>query len=319
MIEILLDNREGIWNISNVVSAVEWTTARIGKASSLSITLIKGGLYQKSLKINNGDTIRVTKDGVNMFFGYVFEIGFGKDEDVQIKAYDQIRYLLSSDTYVFKGLTATEIIKRIANDVGLKTSTLIDTKYKIPSMVEDGKKLIDTIWKALDLTLINGGGNYVFYDDFGKLALKDLSAALPDFYIGDGSLLTDFDFTRSIDADTYNFIKVVHDNKKAGKRETYIAKDSANIAKWGRLQLYQSADEGLNPAQINDLLNRLAAAKNRESQKLKIEAIGDIRVRAGSYIQIIIGELSIKQPMVVEECSHTFDGDHVMSLELRVV
>nr|WP_125665885.1 hypothetical protein [Paenibacillus baekrokdamisoli] len=319
---MFLDNKNGdVWNISNIASDIEWQTSRIGKAGSLSFTIVTGGLYQdKKFTINNGDIVRVRKGGTNVFYGYVFEIGSGMDEGFKIKAYDQIRYLMGNDTYVFTGKTATEIVKKIADDTGLKTGNLVDTKYKIPSMIEDGKKLLDTVCKALDMTLINGYGNFFLYDDFGLLALMNIKKTLPDFYIGDKSLLFDYDFTQSIDSETYNRVKIVQDNKKKANRDVYVAQDSVNIAKWGRLQLYQSVDEKLNAAQIKQMLDTLIQLKNRQSEKLKIDAIGDIRVRAGSYVHIAIKRLGINQPMLVDECSHKFDGaDHTMSLELKVI
>lgn len=322
MLEIMIDNKSGtVWDVSEIVAGATWKTSRIGRAGSLDLTMIKGGLYQdKSFVINNGDIIRVQNDNQNIFYGYVFEISSGQEEDVKIKAYDQLRYLMTNDTYVFKNITATEVIKRIADDFGLKTGKLADTGYKIPTMVEDDKKLLDITCRALDKTLIGAGKNFVLFDDFGQLALRNVESMLLDFYLGDASLMTDFDFTRSIDNETYNRIKLVQDNKKTGKREIHITQDSANIAKWGRLQLYQKADEGLNNAQINELMNTLITLKNREQKKLSIDAIGDARVRAGCYVPIIIEELGINQPFLVDECSHKFDGtDHTMSLELKVI
>lgn len=322
MLEVLLDNKNGtVWDLSEIVAGVTWKTSRIGKAGSLDLTLIKGGIYQdKSFVVNTGDIIRVRKENTNLFYGYVFEVGFGQDEDVQIKAYDQLRYLLANDTYVFKNITATEVIKRIADDFGLKTGQLGQTGYVIPALVEDNKKLLDIICKSLDLTLIGSANNFVLYDDFGQLTLRKVEDMMIDFYIGDASLMTGFDYVRSIDSDTYNRVKLVQDNKKTGKRETYVAQDSANMVKWGRLQLYQSVDEGLNSAQINQLLNQLIALKNREQKKLRIDAIGDVRVRAGCYVPIVIEELGISRPFLVDECSHKIDGvDHTMTLELKVI
>lgn len=322
MLEVLLDNKNGtVWDLSEIVAGVTWKTSRIGKAGSLDLTLIKGGIYQdKSFVVNTGDIIRVRKENTNLFYGYVFEVGFGQDEDLQIKAYDQLRYLLANDTYVFKNITATEVIKRIADDFGLKTGQLGQTGYVIPALVEDNKKLLDIICKSLDLTLIGSANNFVLYDDFGQLTLRKVEDMMIDFYIGDASLMTGFDYVRSIDSDTYNRVKLVQDNKKTGKRETYVAQDSANIGKWGRLQLYQSVDEGLNSAQINQLLNQLISLKNREQKKLRIDAIGDVRVRAGCYVPIVIEELGISQPFLVDECSHKIDGvDHTMTLELKVI
>lgn len=322
MLEILLDNKKGsVWDLSEIVSSVSWKTSRIGKASTLDLTMIGGGIYQdQSFVFKNGDILRIRKDNVNMFYGYVFDKGSGKDEEVKVKAYDQLRYLMADDTYVFAKATATQVIKRIASDFGLRIGSLEDTAYKIPAMVEDGKKLLDIICKALDLTLINSGKNYVFFDDFGKLALKNIESMKVDFVIGDQSLLYDYDYKESIDDDTYNRVKLVQDNKTTKKRDVYIAQDSANISNWGRLQHYQKVDENMNAAQVNDLLNQLLALKNRERKSLRLQAIGDARVRAGCYVPVIIEKIGVNQYFLVEECQHQFEGDdHTMTIDLKVI
>lgn len=322
MIEILLDNRDGnVWDISNIVSGVSWSTSRIGKPGSLDFTLIKGSPWQNSsFKYRNGDVVTLRYNGENVFYGYVFSIGGGKDENVSIKCYDQMRYLNNVETYVFANITATDILRQIAEDFELRTGALQDTGYRIPTMVEDGQKLIDIIGKALDQTLINSGGNFVLYDDFGFLTIRNTQDMLVDFYIGDESLMHNFTFKESIDSDTYNVIKLYRDNEDTGRREVYIAQDSANISRWGKLQLYEAADENMNAAQINELLNTLMTLKNRESRELKLDCIGDIRIRAGCYVHVVIEEYGVNQPFLIDECKHSWDGsDHQMSITLKVV
>lgn len=320
-LEIMLDNKNGnVWDLSQVVSDLTWSTVRIGKPGSLDFTLVTGGPAERpDFQIRNGDIVRVMKDGVGIFYGYVFELGYDSDESVKVKAYDQIRYLLSSNFYAFSGKTATDIVKKIAGDVGLKTGKLADTKYVIPKMIHDNKKLLDIIYTALDYTLVNGYGNFYLYDDFGALSLGNTSSLAGEFFIGEGSLMYGYDYTKSIDKDTYNVIKVAQDDKTKGVRNVYAAKDSANIAQWGVLILYEKVDDNLNEAQAKQILDRLATLKNRETRSLRINALGDLRVRAGSYVRILIERLGINQPMLVESCSHKFEGDHTMSLELKVI
>jgi hypothetical protein len=320
--EILIDNKNGnVWDIGDIVSGVKWKTSRIGRPGSLDFTLVKNAIYQDArFQYNNGDIVRFRKDGHNIFYGYIFSIDGGKDEAVKILAYDQIRYLLSSDTYVFANITASDILRKIAADFNLRLGQIADTIYRIPTMIEDGKKLLDIVCKSLDLTLINSNRNFVLYDDFGSLRIRNIEDMLVDFIIGDGSLMYDFNTKTSIDQDTYNKVKLYKDNKDTGKREVYIAQDSANKNRWGTLQLYQSVDENMNVAQINQLLNTLITLKNRESKTLKISAIGDARIRAGSYVRILIKEYGINQPFLVDECQHNFDGtDHTMVLEMKVI
>ncbi|MHB8075108.1 XkdQ/YqbQ family protein [Desulfosporosinus fructosivorans] len=319
MLKILIDNKDGnVWDISMLVADVSWKTSRIGKAGSLDFTLIKNALGQdKKFKYSNGDIVRVQRaeDGENVFYGYIFSIDGGRDEAVKISCYDQIRYLMANKTYILSNVTASEVIRKIAADFNLKLGQIDDTGYRIPVMSEDNQKLLDIICKALDLTLINSGKNYVFFDDFGSLSVRNIEDSLQDFFIGDGSFMTDYAQKTSIDSDTYNKINLYQDKKECGD---FI--DSANTAKWGILQLCQSVDGNLNRAQINEMLKNLVILKNRESKTLKIEAIGHLWVRAGRYVRIRIEEYGINQPFLVDECTHNFEGtNHTMSLELKVI
>lgn len=318
--EVLIDNRNGIvWDMS--VSSIEWKTERVGKVGTLDAELV----IEEPLKhpINSGDVIRVMDGKQKVFYGYVFETTISKEGAISLKAYDQLKYLMYDDTFVFSATTATAAIKKIVTDAQLKIGTFEDTKYKVPGIIEDGKKAFDVATKFLDSTLISTNRNFVLYDDFGHIALKNIeNMKIPadDFYIGEESLLFDFQYKRSIDDETYNRIKLAHDNKDTGKREVYIAQDSANIAKWGRLQYFRKVDENMKPAQIKDLLNRLIQLRNRETKELTLDCIGHWRVRAGSFVMIYIEKLGIKEYFLVDECTHKWSGGiHTMSLKVKVV
>lgn len=316
-LEILFDNRDGkIYDISNMATAVSWKTVRIGQPSSLDVSLVK----HKDLRIDPGAVIRMRDGSNNVFYGYVFTIEQGDNDEVSITAYDQIRHLLSKDTFIFANATAGEIIRKVAGDFGLKVGNLAGTGYRIPTLVEDNRTGLDVICKALDLTLIATGNIYVFYDNFGSLTLTNAADMRVDVALGDESLAYEFSYKRSIDDDTYNRIKLVQNNKQTGRRDVYVAQDSANIAKWGRLQYFDVVDERMNSAQIKELLNTLIQLKNRERRSLKIDAIGDLRIRAGCYIPVILNELGINQYFLVDECTHKWEGDdHTMQITLKVV
>lgn len=70
-----------------------------------------------------------------------------------------------------------------------------------------------------------------------------------------------------------------------------------------------------------ELMDNLIKFHNREERKLSIDAMGDLRVRAGCYIRMWVEEYDINQPFLVEECSHSnIEGtNHIMKLELKVI
>ncbi|QNK89445.1 hypothetical protein H7992_07205 [Sporosarcina sp. resist] len=318
--EVLIDNKDGVvWDMP--VSSIEWKTERIGKAGTLDAKLV----IEDPLKypINNGSIIRVMDGKQKVFYGYVFESGYTRSGEVSVKAFDQLRYMMSNDTFVFKATTATAAIKKIAIDLGLKVGTFEDTGYTVPGIVEDDKKALDVALKFLDSTLIATNRNFVLFDDFGALSLKNIKNMMIKadvFYIGEDSLLFEFEYNKSIDKETYNRIKLVHDDEKKSKREVYIAQDSGSMAKFGRLQEFRKVEENMKPAQIKELAERMLKLRNRETKTLDLDCLGDWQVRAGSFVYIYIEKIGVSEYFLVDECTHTWAGGlHVMNLGVKVI
>ncbi|APC85710.1 XkdQ/YqbQ family protein [Clostridium botulinum] len=322
-IQLLLDNKDGnVFDISELTSEVTWKTKRKDKPSSLDFEILK----DKQITINNGDVISFKVDGNPVFYGYTFENGGSKNPIIKVTAYDQLRYLLFNDTYVFKNKKASQILIQIAKDIGLRVGTIEDTGYVIPQLLEDDKKLLDIIYSSLEKTLMNNKRTYTLYDDFGYLNLKNINNMKQPVVISDDSNLGDYDWKNSIDSDTYNRVKIVRDNKDTKGRDVYIAQDSRNIARWGRLQYFKKVDEKMNKAQIQEMVNAALKLKNRETKTLKLKDVistdiaADLKLRAGSGVYVDIKEKGIKQYYLIEEATHKFQkGNLVMDFDLKVV
>lgn len=319
--ELLVKNKEGqIWDISGIATAISWKTARTGKPSTLELTLVDSGIYQHpKFNISNGDIVQFSKDNVDVFYGFVFSIDTGSDQEIKLTAYDQIRYLLGNGSYVLQDVTASEVIEKIAKDYGLKLGKLEETKYRIPSLIEDDKKLLDIIMGAIGSELQYKGQLMAFYDDFGKLTLRKPASMLLNLVLGAGHYLYDYSLKKSIDDDTYNTIFLYKDNEESGKREFFPVSDKENVERWGILHMYQKADDKANAAQIQEKANNLLKMHNREKLSLSVQAIGDMRVRAGNFIYVLLDEFQT-QLFLVDQCSHKISGgEHTMSLDIKVV
>lgn len=301
-----------------VEEGIEWSTERRSTPGKLTFKIIRDDI----IDFKEGATVRLKVDGKEVFFGFVFTKRRDKNQIISVTAYDQLRYLNNKDTYVYENKTAAEFIKMIATDFNLKTGTLEDTKFKIASRVEDNTSLFDMIENALDLTLQNTKEMFVMFDEFGKITLKNIAS----MRVGEESayLLIDeetgenFEYSSSIDSDVYNKIKLSYDNEDTGKRDIYIAQDGTHMNEWGVLQYFDTLSKGENGQAKADALLKLY---NKKSRNLKItNAIGDTRVRAGSFVvvSLALGDVNLKNFMLVEKVRHTFKLDqHVMDLTLR--
>lgn len=158
---------------------------------------------------------------------------------------------------------------------------------------------------------------YVTYDNFGKIALKNISSMIVNILI-DEETGENFDYSSSIDSETYNKIKLTFDNEKTGKRDVYIAQSSANMNIWGVLQYFDTLQEGENGKAKDDALLELYNKKTRTFSVTN--AFGDVRVRAGCMIpvQLNLGDMKTNNLMLMEKCKHIFkESEHFMDLSLR--
>lgn len=292
------------------VKEIIWQTDIKNYPSSLKFKI----LSENPKEISNGDKVIFTFNGQKIFSGYIFSVRYDKEKILSITAYDQIRYLKNSDTKVFENETASTIFSSLCGEYGLKTGEIQDTKYVIPSLTRNDTGLLDIIEYSLSLTKKITGEEYVIYDDFGRLCLKNINDMLIPFIIHGGNS-ENFFSEREIDSDTYSQIKIVKDNSKNGKREVTILKDDESIKKWGILQYFgraQRYDNALTKAQ------GILKLKNREKERFSVEnIIGAPEIRAGSKVFTDLrGE---KEIITVKKAVHRFfDGHHLMSLEALV-
>lgn len=311
-VELLIQNGNKVF-IPVVEEGIVWSTERLGTPGQLTFSVVPDGIAN----FTEGNSVRLKVDGKNVFYGFVFIKKRDKDGIINVTAYDQLRYFKNKDTYVYSNKTAGEVIQMIASDFNMQIGTLENTGFKIASRVEDNVSLFDTIQTALDLTLQNRKEMFVMFDDFGKITLKSIQSMRLNLLI-DEETGENYNYTSSIDSETYNKIKLIYENEESGKRDVYIAQDSRNMNNWGVLQYFDKLQEGENGKAKADALLELY---NKKTRNLTINnALGDSRVRAGSMVvvKLNLGDIVLNNYMLVEKCKHTFKNDeHLMDLTLR--
>lgn len=311
-VELLIQHGDKVFS-PIVQEGIIWTTERKACPSVLQFKVVKDDI----IDFTEGDAVRLKVNGSNIFYGFVFKKKRDKDQIITVTAYDQLRYFKNKDTYVYENKTASELIQMIATDFKLRTGSIENTKFKIASRIEENTSLFDIVQNALDVTLENTKRMYILFDDFGKIALKSLESMQLNVLI-DEETGENFNYTSSIDDQTYNKVKLTYDNEESGKREVYIAQHGANMNQWGVLQYFETLKKGENGKAKADALLSLY---NQKTRNLSVtNAFGDVRVRAGSMVVVMLdlGDMKVKNLMLVEKCKHEFrEGQHLMTLNLR--
>lgn len=295
-----------------VQEGIVWETQRKGAVGQLNFNVLK----DEALGFHEGDAVRFDYEKEKIFFGFVFTKKRSNNRMISVTAFDQLFYFKNKDTYTYKSKTAAQVLQMLIADLNLKSGVIADTKYVIPSRVEDNAELFSIIGNALSITTQNTKSLFILYDDYGQLNLRDAKMLKLDILVDEESGET-FEYTTSIAENTYNKIKLSRENKKTGKREIFIAQDSEKMNEWGILQFTEKLEEGENGKAKADAL---LALYNRKSRKLHINKVfGDKRVRGGSTlgVQMYLGDLTVANFMMVEKVKHTFsESDHRMDLHL---
>ena len=321
-LELIIQSSEDgtIYDVSNITKDVSTSKAIDNSAGKCSFSI---DTNQNKIRFPMGSTVSltVTEGGKRKgkFFGYIFTAE-PKGDNVSITAYDQLRYLKNSESYVLTGTTMENLITLIGRDFNLRLGTIEGSRYILPERVEDNKALGDIIQRAIDFTLQGTGRQYIIRDEFGYLCCRDVSKLVTNAIIGNVSLLKDYSYKESIDSDVYNSVKLYKDNKDTGRREVYIAKDSDNQKRWGKLQLFQNIDEDVTDAQAREKAQQLLKLYNRVKRTLKLKCQGIIELEPGDgiYLQLTdIPGVTFNQEAMISKIEDTYEnGVHSMDLEV---
>lgn len=313
MISFIVKTDDKIYDISELVTKVSFQESLNEGCSKLEFTYIK-----KDLNIKNGSIIRFTYDSVGIFQGYVFKMSRGQDQDINITAYDQLRYCKAKDTLFLKDDTVSTITHKMCNYFHLSKGTITDTGFVLPVGVQDDKTWLDIIYSAISDTLKAKKKWYALRDEFGKIALRELGELDQDLILGDASLCYDYKYEKSIDDDFYNMIKLVTVDEAAEKANVTVVKDDKSIYSYGFLQYYEKFDKNYSSAQVKEMADSLLSLYNRESESVSLECLGNTKIRAGTSFQAVIKNIGLNKRLIVKSVTHQFLPLHTMSLEVMI-
>lgn len=309
-IELLIQGTGGKIYQPVVEDGITLETNRKGAPSKLTFKVIKDG----AISFPEGSKVQLKVDGKGVFIGFVFQKSRDKEQRIEVVAYDQLRYFKNKTTFRYTNKTASEILSMICADYGFSTGTIENTGFKIGARNEVDQTLVDIVLNALDLTVANNKKLFILYDDFGKITLKNAESMKLKTLI-DNETAENFDYTSSIDEDTFNQVRLVREDKDTGKREVYLARDRQNIGNWGLLEYTDNIKGDINGQSMADALLKL---KNRKTRTLSVKnALGDVNVRAGCSLPVFLdlGDIVTKEYLVCESVTHHFNADyHTMDL-----
>lgn len=316
------------WDVSELAIKIKKQEDADFSAGSLEFSLTE---VDEGFTPSNGDIVEFQWDGNKTFKGKIFKVGYDSKERFECLAYDSLYYLKSEDTLVFGVTTAQERFTRIMKIIDKPFKIFGDVQItKLPAEVFDGetyfsmiKKSLESIWKMTETRFIirDDYGVIGWYRSYGRW---QSSVTVSGLLLGDGSLVSEWELNRSVE-DLYNVIKVVREDGDDKERKTYTTKtvnSQASIERYGRMQKHEKADNDANDAQMQNQGVQSLNENNKEQRVLKVTAVLDLRIRAGSIFSIFVqslNDIGIGQKQVfAKSVTHDF-GANTMTIEGEII
>lgn len=241
-----------IYDVSDCATDIRLKTVLKNSCGTLSFKLIHEDCQKLFI---NGCRVRLYLDGRCWFCGFIFIRNFKDKHDMQIVAFDFLRYFKSPLSYMKSqlrtqdgqmGLTASEIFQKICTDLAIPCTVVTNATIPVPPQNYDMKTGFNIMEFAINQTLMNSPADnreyFTYYhetnlaQDEGKEDLTQTelfkTSGTVEFQLRNNltvdvpitdEMLINYNYESSIDKQSYNEIILYKDQK------TYLSKTGKTL------------------------------------------------------------------------------------------
>lgn len=309
-----------IWDGQNWLRPQVLSGLRLQRAANaaavLDFTVVKNG----PLNFLEGAPVRLRLDGQTVFVGRVFAKKRRQPELIQVRAYDQLRYLQNRDCCVMRDFTPGDLLRRICSENDLQLGQVADCGLRLAARSFDNRRYLDMLAEVLQEVWQAKGRRYFLYDKAGEICLQSCWDLRVNILLA-ADCIGGYEYATSIDEQTYNRVKVIYEDKRKGLRKEFVAADAEKIRDWGVLQLV-SRNADAKEQTYSRAQELLQLYRGRQESLLVQNVPGDMEVRGGSMVglRLNLGEQIVDCWALVKRAEHIIQqGNCLMNLSLECI
>lgn len=265
-----------------------------------------------------GQPVELWYDGKPWYFGFIFKKGYDSAGSVLYTAYDPLIWLKKNpDDYYYKNMTATQILKDLANTLGIKINSLANTGAVFKALYYQGAQPDKIGVDVLARTAQQTGKKYWYrYEGTKGLTLFERVVPSEIWAFQVGVNLTSAKHEESLE-ETATVVKLV--NRETGKTVTKASADG--IKQYGRMVHFEEVDKeqaATMGTKAQELLNKLEKVNVSSS----LEGINPDRVMPQLYSGDVIYVEEERTQLIgayhIKNVAQTFASDNLVKLALDV-
>ncbi len=215
MPKVTLKNKEGIIDVTNMISEIRWSgsISEIARVLELQFLYPLHDYYAPKIYPNIGDTMYIYDDtGEELFRGKVFyNERLSEQGTIQITCYDDaIRLSKSKGTYNFKNKTAEAITRTICNDLGISIGKLASTGIT-QKMLCSNMGMYEIIKSAYESASKQNKKKYHIAMKQGKLYVEEVGKEVLDYNLKADSNILESTYSENAEG-VVNRVKIYDEN-----------------------------------------------------------------------------------------------------------
>ena len=312
-INLILYKGTHTYDISQFVQQIKWSGRKGSSARKLDVTLLddderSSRVYIELLK---GNQCIFNYRKKELFRGIIMSKGDSSKKQLTFRAYDNCIYLANNkDSFSYTNKTLPEIFKDICKRFGLPYSKCAASNYKIPELTKPNTTAWDVLCDAMSIVYKATGKRFYIMSQKGSLQLIARQENIMQWVVEPGANLISYTANESIEKVRTRIKLTSNENKTlAIKKNTSLEKAI------GIMQEIDKPDEGLNSAQLDELVTNMMKEKGTPESSLRTEILGHTDAVSGIGMFVIIPALALSKTYYIDEDNHTFSGNlHKMTL-----